>query len=95
MWGDGRLDAITADCITKRPTVLRIGPYRFFFYSNENNEPPHIHVRRDDVECKFWLEPIRLAQNYGLPGHELRLIERYIYQNQEVLLSAFHEYFAQ
>lgn len=42
------------------PTVLRIGPSRFFFYAGDGNEPPHVHVERDDGEAKFWLEPIRL-----------------------------------
>ncbi|MCB9870153.1 MAG: DUF4160 domain-containing protein [Planctomycetes bacterium] len=28
------------------PTVLRIGSTRFFFYSNEGNEPPHIHIEQ-------------------------------------------------
>ncbi len=44
------------------PTVLRIGPYRFHFYSDEGNEPPHIHVATPDGECKFWLDP------FDLPG---------------------------
>jgi hypothetical protein len=42
------------------PTVLRIGPFRFFFYAGDGNEPAHVHVERDDGEAKFWLEPIRL-----------------------------------
>jgi Domain of unknown function (DUF4160) len=37
-------------------TVLRIGPYRFYFYSHEPNEPPHIHVDRDDMTAKYWLD---------------------------------------
>ena len=40
------------------PTVLRIGQFRFHFYSDEYNEPPHIHVANSDGECKFWLEPV-------------------------------------
>ena len=47
------------------PTVLRIGPYRFHFYSREPGEPPHIHVARDDFEAKFWLRPVRLAVNHS------------------------------
>jgi uncharacterized protein DUF4160 len=39
------------------PTVFRSGPYRFYFYSHEPNEPPHIHVDRDDLSAKFWLDP--------------------------------------
>ena len=37
------------------PVVLRIGPYEFFFFSNERQEPAHIHVERDEDEAKFWL----------------------------------------
>jgi Domain of unknown function (DUF4160) len=37
------------------PTVLRNGAYRFYFYSHEPNEPPHIHVDRDRLSAKFWL----------------------------------------
>jgi len=47
------------------PTVLRSGPYRFYFYSHEPNEPPHIHVERDDLSAKFWLDPVALARNFG------------------------------
>ena len=35
------------------------GPYSFFFYSFDCNEPVHVHVRRDKQTCKFWLEPIQ------------------------------------
>lgn len=49
------------------PTVLRIGPYRFHFYSDEGTEPAHVHVRSPSGECKFWLDPAVLAGNGGLP----------------------------
>ena len=61
------------------PTVLRSGPYRFYFYSHEPNEP--LHVDRDDDSAKFWLEPVSLAGNLGFSGHELRTIERIIRNN--------------
>ena len=44
-------------------TVLRDGPYRFFFYSGDRDEPPHVHVERDDCEAKFWLDPVRLERS--------------------------------
>lgn len=75
------------------PTVLRIGPYRFFFYSNENDEPPHIHVRGSDGEAKFWLDPVELAYNYGYRGNELRRIEALVSENHEVLVEAWNEHF--
>lgn len=53
------------------PTVLRIGPYRFFFYSGDGGEPLHIHVEREDRIAKFWLNPVRLAKSGGFNRAEL------------------------
>ena len=75
------------------PTVLRIGRYRFHFYSDEAGEPPHIHVRCAEGECKFWLDPvIALANNRGIPAHDLREIERIVYNHCEFLRIKFNEY---
>ena len=74
------------------PTVLRIGPFRFHFYSDESHEPAHIHVRSSDGECKFWLEPIRLARNLGIAVHDLREIERLVFEHHPLLVQRFHEY---
>ncbi len=74
-------------------TVIRIGHFRFHFYSDEGSEPLHIHVRSPDGECKFWLEPIIiLASNRGIPAHELREVERLVYKNQDLLRSAYHDF---
>jgi hypothetical protein len=54
------------------PTALRSGPYRFYFYSHESNEPPHCHVDRDDSSAKFWLDPVQLAANFGFRAPALR-----------------------
>ena len=43
------------------PTVLRAGPYRFLFYSSDAEEPPHVHVERDENSAKFWLSPEELG----------------------------------
>lgn len=74
------------------PTVLRVGPYRFHFYSDERGEPAHIHVRSSEGECKFWLDPITLSKNRGLAPHVVRDIERLVYENHELLLQKYHEY---
>ena len=75
------------------PTVLRIGPFRFHFYSEESNEPAHIHVRSPDGECKFWLEPgIGLASNRGVPPPDLRRIEKLIFQHYSALRNAYYEH---
>jgi hypothetical protein len=47
------------------PTVFRSGPYRLFFYSSDHQEPPHIHVEREEMHAKFWLDPVRLENSRG------------------------------
>ncbi len=76
------------------PTVLRIGPYRFFFFSNEGDEAPHIHVQRDRALAKFWLEPVALAQSANFPAHELGIVRGLVVENRGKLITAWHEYFA-
>ncbi len=75
------------------PTVLRVGRYRFVFFSNENNEPPHIHVKAESNQAKFWLDPIKLAANYGFKAHELNEIEGIVREHRNKLLEAWYEYF--
>jgi hypothetical protein len=59
------------------PTALRIGPYRFYFYSYDCQEPRHMHVDRDNLSAKIWLDPdVLLAENHGYSRQELREIER-------------------
>jgi len=73
------------------PTVLRSGPYRF--YSHEPNEPPHIHVDRDNLSAKFWLNPVQLAGNFGFRAHELREIQSLVVDSRQQLLEAWNEFF--
>lgn len=77
------------------PTVLKIDGFRFHFYSDEGTEPPHIHVRSSDGECKFWLDPVALARNRGIPAHDLREIERLVFENKQTLMEAYNEYHRQ
>jgi hypothetical protein len=75
------------------PTVLRVGPLRFFFYSNEAGEPPHVHVQRDLALAKFWLAPVALASSTRFGGHELRRIERIVNERAEQLREAWNDFF--
>lgn len=74
------------------PTILRIGPYRFFFYSNEKRGPPHIHVQRDRFLAKFWLNPVTLAGSKRFDSHELRTIQKHVEENRKTLLEAWNEH---
>jgi hypothetical protein len=75
------------------PTILRIGPYKFYFYSHEPNEPPHVHVDRDNVSAKFWLQTVQLARNVGFSPHELNKLVALVQENQKVLLEKWYGYF--
>jgi uncharacterized protein DUF4160 len=76
------------------PTVLRVGRFRFFFFSNEGQEPAHIHVKAGAEEAKFWLDPVQLVANYGFNGRELKKIQRIVEQHRDELLEAWDEYFS-
>ena len=82
------------------PTVLRDGPYRFFFYSNEYTgadltEPPHIHVTADSgrTSAKFWLEPVSCAKSRRFAAHELMKIQSLVQQYRTELLRAWDAHF--
>ena len=76
------------------PTVLRSGPYRFiYFFSHEPNEPPHVHVDRDDKSAKFWLNPIGLALNLGFSPAELRRIQQMLRENEKILMEKWNAAF--
>lgn len=76
------------------PTVYRIGRFRLHFYSNEGREPPHVHVRRGDDTCKFWLPPTRLAYNRGMKTRELTRLEHFIRAHKDQILEKWYEYFS-
>lgn len=76
------------------PTIAIIGPYRFFFYSSDIDEPPHIHIGRDNLIAKFWLQPIRLQNSGGFKSKELNRIQTLVEENQARFLEEWNEYFS-
>jgi hypothetical protein len=78
------------------PTIKNIsGPYRFFFYSFDCNEPMHVHVRRENMTCKFWLEPLVLSKNDGFSPRDLNRIRRLIQEQRTVIIEAWYEHCGQ
>jgi len=75
------------------PTVKNIpGPYRFFFYSFDCNEPMHVHVQRENMMCKFWLEPVALGKNRRFSPRELNRIRKMIDDNLEKIIEAWYDH---
>ena len=75
------------------PTVLRVGPHRFFFFSNEGNEPPHIHVETAENYAKFWLEPVALAKSVGYNASELNRLRKLVEAHRSLFEEKWHEHF--
>lgn len=75
------------------PTVLRIGPYRFFFFAGDRDESPHVHVEREDKVAKFWLDPVRLQSSGGFSRNEIIRIQKLVGEYQLQLREAWNAYF--
>ena len=75
------------------PIVMRVGPYRFFFYSGDREEPQHVHVARDNRIAKFWLDPVRMQRSGGLRRPEILRILQIIEENHRLLTEEWDDYF--
>ena len=75
------------------PTVLRVGPYRFFFYSSNGLEPRHVHVERDADAAKLWLDPVRIASSGGFSAAEIRRIAGLVRRYRSKLSESWDAYF--
>jgi hypothetical protein len=74
--------------------ALRVKGYRFFFFSLEGHEPPHIHVEQAERFAKFWLNPVALAKSRGFRSGELSEIQRIVEENRDTLLEKWDEHFS-
>jgi hypothetical protein len=74
-------------------TILRVGPYRFFFYGGDGDEPQHVHVERDDNIAKFWLDPVRLQRSGGFNRADIGWIHRIVEDHRSELMEAWNDYF--
>ena len=75
------------------PTVLREGAHRFFFYASDRDEPPHIHVERENMVAKFWLTPLRLASSGDFSRAEINRVQRIVGEHHQEFVEAWNEFF--
>ena len=75
------------------PTVLRVEGFRFFFFSNERQESPHVQVERGDGYTKLWLGPVRFAEADGLTRAELRRVRELAEGHETHFLERWHDHF--
>jgi len=75
------------------PTVLRVSGFRFFFYSLEGLETPHIHVEHGDRVAKFWLDPVPLAESHGFRAHDLNRLRVLVIERRVSFVEAWNAHF--
>ena len=76
------------------PTVLEVNGYKFKFFSNESDEPAHIHITRGDGNAKYWLLPdCKEDYSYGFTVRERRDIRNLVIVNRQQLINKWNEYF--
>ena len=74
------------------PKVLEKFGFRFFFFSREDQEPPHIHVEHGDRVAKYWLKPVALASSVGFRAHELTKLRSLVIEHRDLFLEKWHEH---
>ncbi len=75
------------------PTILRLDGFRFYFYSHEPNEPPHVHVDKAGCSAKVWLEPVALATNAGFSAAEIGTLLKIVRARRFEFMEAWHGFF--
>ncbi len=76
------------------PTVLRLLGFRFFFYSEEGNEPPHIHVEKGDARGKYWIDPVERVYMRGFSRQDIKRAETFIHDHRQLINDTWHEHFS-
>ncbi|WP_439234020.1 DUF4160 domain-containing protein [Klebsiella quasipneumoniae] len=77
------------------PTILRVGGFRFYFYSHEPNEPAHVHIDKGNATAKIWLHDVSIARSVSFASHELRILQRLVTEHRILLQEAWDAYFTQ
>jgi len=75
------------------PTLLLVEGFRFYFFSDERQEPSHVHVRKGDGVAKLWLHPVDLASSRGFSRAELRRIRELTFEHRAFFVERWDEYF--
>jgi len=76
------------------PTILREGGFRLYFFANENNEPPHVHVQYQSAVAKFWIKPVAVARNNGMNASELRRAGDLVGKHEDLVKEKWDEFFS-
>lgn len=77
------------------PTVLLLLGWRVFFYANEGSEPIHVHCRKGDMECKFWLDvtayDIQECYAFNLSPKDRRQIRKIVFDHFDLIVEQWQQ----
>jgi len=76
------------------PTILTENGFRLYFFANERNEPPHIHVQYHAAVAKFWIKPVAVAKNMGMNASELRKAGKIVSKHEKLIEEKWNEFFS-
>jgi len=78
------------------PTILMVRGWRVYFYSEEGNEPVHVHATKAECECKLWLHVeefgIEEAWSHGMTPRLRREIRKIVFENFELLVEEWNRH---
>jgi len=75
------------------PTVLEVDGFRFYFYANEGNEPPHVHVDKGGATAKVWLATGEWAHSHAYTAAQQRAVRKIVAEHQTELMERWNEFF--
>ena len=77
------------------PTILFILGWRFFFYTNEGDEPIHVHFQKGEREGKLWLDidnfDLKEAHAFNLSPSDRRAVRKIVFDNFEYIVTQWLE----
>jgi hypothetical protein len=76
------------------PTILRKLGFRFFFYSNENTEPPHVHIEKGEGYGKYWIDPVEKDHMHNFNKKEEKQAAEIVEEEQDNFKKKWYEFFS-
>ena len=76
------------------PTIFRKLGFRFFFYSDEGNEPPHIHVEKGEGRGKYWIDPVEKEYMENFNRQDEKKVDNIVHEKQNYFKKRWYEFFS-
>ena len=75
------------------PTIYRESGCRFYFFTDEPDEPPVVHIDKGEATIEVWLASVEVAKSRGFRAHEISGMLETVSAHQVMFTEKWHEYF--